>query len=113
MRITTRLFLLAALLFSLAGCRSAETRIVYSRTTEANPSANGFMKVATEDEIPVTVAGHEDAFDRRSISGFYVIAEEDLVRFVENTERLRQIRAGARAKGVDLKPLEAAGRSDE
>jgi hypothetical protein len=85
----------------LGGCvsRQKETEIVYARPTQPNAKTEGFMRIAQEDPVAVTVDGHDTAFQRRSLSGFLVIAEEDLVRLIENTAELVKIKRAASADG--------------
>ena len=111
----TSIFSLAALVFLavVAGCAHRSDRIIYSRTTKSAAETQGFMRIATEEPVPVTVDGHEDAYEARPLAGYLVIVEEDLVRLIGNTADLVALRRGARMKGVDLAELIAAGRRQD
>lgn len=111
---TTTSSLAAAIFFGsllalLPACGS--DRIIYARTTKLPEESSGFIRIATEEEIACTIDGHEDAFARRSLNGYLVVSEEDLVRLLQNTQELADIRRAARSEGVDLSRLADLGRS--
>ena len=63
------------------------------------------MRIATEEDVAVTVEGVPDSYAARPLAGFLVISEEDLARLLENTETLRAVRAALKAKATTLEAL--------
>ena len=71
-------------------CRSVDD-IVYARATKRPIEANGFMRIATNDDIPVTVDGQEKTYGEEDLGGMMVIHEEDLKLLISNTKKLQEI----------------------
>lgn len=81
-----------AALVALASC-GRQTEIIYARAARYPDELDGFMRVATDREIPVNVAG-TDKVDEKNVAGYVLLAPDDAAQLVANTEELLRLRSG-------------------
>jgi hypothetical protein len=60
-----------------------ETRIVYAGFAKQPEEFKGALRVATNDEIPVTIVGDKETYSEMSLGGYYIVSPSDLKAFVE------------------------------
>lgn len=69
--------------------------VVYATFAKQDSEMQGFLKVATNDEIPVTVNGHLVELD---IGGYFVVHQTDLEAFLDAVQKDWQRSAGSAEK---------------
>lgn len=67
---------------------------MYARATKRPIEADGFMRIATNDEIPVTLDGKNDVYGEEDLGGYLVIHEQDLALLIKNTQELLKLKEG-------------------
>lgn len=79
-----------AALVLLASC-GTQTQVIYARAARYPAEAEGFMRVATDEAIPVNVVG-TDLVDEKNVAGYVLLAPDDLAQLVRNTEELLKLK---------------------
>lgn len=75
---------------SITSCRSIDD-IVYARSTKRPIETNGFMRIATNDKIPVTVDGDDKTYGEEDLGGMMVLRDDELALLIANTKKLQEI----------------------
>lgn len=74
----------------LTSC-GTQTEIVYASAARYPEELDGFMRVATDEEVRVNVAG-TDAVAERNVAGYVLLAPADAAQLVRNTADLIEMR---------------------
>ena len=82
--------LLMLCLTSTLGCKTTEWRIVYVSFEDVSEAAQGAIKIATNEKVPVTIEGKEDVYTTLDLAGRYVVSGSDLKAFVEAVRKTRE-----------------------
>lgn len=81
--------LVASVLFLSTGCETVgvkkEVSVVYASPFRP-PDANGALKIATNEPIPVTIEGDSDTYAEMDLGGMYAIPASELELFLNALE---------------------------
>lgn len=69
------------ILINLNGCSigvKEKVRIIYVSYSNLPEEAQGALRIATNDLIPVTIVGEKDVSTKLNLGGYFVISKDDL-----------------------------------
>lgn len=82
------LFLISILLSSCTVGLRRETRIVYASIGKQDEEMKGALRIATNDEILVTIVGDTETVTEMDLGGYYAVSAADLKLFIKAVKAL-------------------------
>jgi len=84
------LFLISILISSCTVGLRQQTNIVYASIGKQDEELKGALRIATNDEIPVTIVGNKETFAEMDLGGYYAVSAADLKLFIKAVKALKE-----------------------